>query len=63
MENKRQNENELREQEAPLKNTDRAFVKVSKESHPEFPEGHEEDNRTSKTENKSVHQRKNDEKQ
>ena len=59
MENKRQNENELREQEAPLKNTDKAFVKVSKEGHPEFPEGHEEDSRVSK----KVHQNKNDEKQ
>jgi hypothetical protein len=59
MENKRKNENELREQEAPLKNTDKAFVKVSKEGHPEFPEAHEDGNRVPK----EVHQNKNDEKQ
>ena len=63
MESKRQNENELREQEAPLKNTDKAFVKVSKDRQPEFPESHEDGNRVTKEENKSVHQSKNDEKQ
>jgi hypothetical protein len=62
MENKKHNENELREQEAPLKNTDKAFVKVSKEGSAEFPEAHEDGNRVSKEGQQSVHQSKNDEK-
>jgi hypothetical protein len=30
---------QLREQDAPLKNTDRAFVKVGDDGAPQFPEG------------------------
>ena len=42
MNNNRQKENELREQEAPLKNTDKAFVKVNKNGQPEMPVTKEE---------------------
>jgi hypothetical protein len=40
MENKR--ENQFQEQEAPLKNTDKAFVQVSKDGSPHMPTGNEE---------------------
>jgi hypothetical protein len=45
MENKR--ENQFQEQDAPLKNTDNAFVKVSKDGSPHMPteqEEHKEEN-------------------
>ena len=37
-ENNQQNEDALVEQNAPLKNTDQAFVQVGKDGHPVFPE-------------------------
>ena len=57
MKNNRPNENELREQEAPLKNTDRAFVRVDKDGHPDFPREKNEAN----TEGVEKHQIKKDE--
>lgn len=49
----------LREQEAPLKNTDNAFVKVGKDGAPVMPERQEEDkheqNNKEKTEGLNDH--------
>ena len=62
MTNKRQSENELREQEAPLKNTDRAFVQVNKDGHPEMPRSGVNQDKQSNETTQSDHQKNNDEK-
>ncbi len=36
------NEDKFREQEAPLKNTDQAFVQVGEDGHPQMPKQEEE---------------------
>ena len=61
MTNNRQNENELREQEAPLKNTDNAFVRVNKDGHPEMPLTEDESSRVNE-QTLTDHQNKNDDK-
>lgn len=40
--NKENNDNRLEEQQAPLKNTDQAFVRVGRSGEPEFPARTEE---------------------
>ena len=62
MTNNRQNENQLREQEAPLKNTDNAFVRVNKDGHPEMPLSRDEESSKSNEQTLSDHQTKNDDK-
>lgn len=47
------NEKTLQEQEAPLKNTDDAFVKVSRDGSPNFPLDESTDDVKSKTQSTS----------
>jgi hypothetical protein len=52
------NENKLKEQYAPLKNTDRAFVKVKKDGSPGMPQSAENNNERMQEEADLEQQRK-----